>query len=490
MSALARKLAVNTSFYAAGRVAVSAAGVVATAMATRYLELDRFGELTAAVVYVSVVALICDLGLYVVTVREIARRPDRLRELLGNAFTLGLALAAVAIVVSLLLMLVLYPGEDRAPLRTAIVVLTAQLLFSAPSGVANAYLTYRQRAGPLALGSVAGSGVLVGAIAVIVAVDGGFLLVAAAYAAQTVVTGTLPLLVLARRALPLRLQVDRDLWRSLALAALPQAAVLLLTTLYFRLDTLLLSVWSTDGEVALYGVAFRVVEGLIVLPVMFMLTLFPELARQRRGGERLAELVRHAFSTLLVGAVPLAIVVAAFAGEIVRVIGGPAYDDAAVVLAVLMGAVALNFLVTVFFQTLVALGELQGLARTMAIVLLLNLALNGALIPAYGALGAAAALVACEVVALALVLRMVGRVTTAPPVFRPLRLAAAAAIAGAAAAWLGGPGLAGLPALLALAVGASAVVVLFAGALLLLRGVPDSLDMIAAPVQRRLGLRP
>ena len=489
MSALARKLAVNTSYYAAGRVAVSAAGVLATALATRYLAPERFGELTAAVVYVSLVALACDLGLYVVTARELSRRPDAVRALLANAVGLGLVLSVAATALGLGAMFLLYPGAGEAGVREAIAVLSPQLLFYGPGGAASAYLTYRQRAGPVALASVLGSAVLVGGVVLAISTDAGFGALAAAYLAQGLVTGLFPVLVVLPQARPLRPGLDLALWRRLAAMTAPQTAVLVLTTVYFRIDILLLSVWSTDRQVALYGVAYRVLEGLVVLPILFMLTLFPELARLKPGAPRLAELVQHAFSTMTVAAVPIALVVAAFSPEIVGVIGGADFAAAAPVLAVLMLAVAVNFLVAVLAQTLVALGEQRILARAFAVILLANLVANGLLIPPFGALGASAALVASELLALGLLRRGIARVGARPAVFRPGRLLLAGALAAAAGLGLSAAALDDLPAVVELAVGPPVVVVLFGLALLVLRGVPSSLDMLSAPLERRLGLR-
>ena len=90
-------------------------------------------------------------------------------------------------------------------------------------------------------------------------------------------TVTVPLFWL-RRHVKLRPAYDRGLLRQLVVRAAPQAGVYVLALLYFRFDTLLLSVMSTDSQVALYGVAYKVVEVIPFLPFAFMLTLFPEIS--------------------------------------------------------------------------------------------------------------------------------------------------------------------------------------------------------------------
>jgi O-antigen/teichoic acid export membrane protein len=489
MTALARKVAVNTSYYAAGRVAVSAAGILATAMTARFLAPENFGALTIALVFVPLMALFADLGLYVITVRELARRPDEVQRLLGNAFAIGLVLSAVSVAGALGLMALLYPGEAREPVRQAILVLCAQLVFTAPGGVATAYMTFTQRAAPLVIGAVAGSTALVAVLAVAVTTHGGFLLIASAYAAQGVLTLLVPLLFLAGSGVRMRPRLDGDLWRGLVLATLPQSAVLLLATVYFRIDTILLSLVSSDRQVALYGIAYRVLEGLIVLPVLFMATLFPELARHEPGSTRLAQILQHAFSTVLVAVIPLTIILAVFRGEVVAIVSGESYSGAGVVLAVLMVAVALNFVATVFFQTLVAVGQQAGVARAMGVVLLSNLVANAALIPPLGALGAAFALIVSDVCSTGLALRLLLKVTERPRVHRPSRLAIATVASAATALGAHAAVLDSAPAVFALMLGTLIAGGVFVSLLLILRAVPSSLEMVSAPIERRLGLR-
>lgn len=208
--------------------------------------------------------------------------------------------------------------------------------------------------------------------------------------------------------------------------ALPQAGVLVLGVIYFRLDTFLLSFLSSDAEVGLYGVAYRVLEVLIVVPVYLMTTLFPEVARQRPHAARLNEIVQGAFSSVVLAGVPLVIVFAAFAEEIVAVAGGPRYADASPVLRVLVVAVAILFVNTVFFQSLVALNRQRNLFMLLLGVLVGNVALNLLLIPPLGAMGAALALVVTEAAALGLVLRTFVGVGTVPTLRRPARLICAA----------------------------------------------------------------
>jgi O-antigen/teichoic acid export membrane protein len=148
---------------------------------------------------------------------------------------------------------------------------------------------------------------------------------------------------------------------ALLVVALPLAVTMLFNYLYFRLDLLLLSWIKTDVQVAQYGLAYRVIEGLIVLPSYVMLALFPAITRREGDQERLSTTVGAALGGLEAIALPITALLAIFAPEIVVVLGGHKYVRAAPVLAILALALGLSYLNGVFGSALLALGQQRRL---------------------------------------------------------------------------------------------------------------------------------
>ena len=476
---LAQLVALNTTLLTIGRLLTSLVGLVGVAIATRYLGRDAFGQLTVALGFVALFQSLPDLGLWTITAREIARRPERRDRLLANAFTIGALLSLLTLAVTLGLMALLYGGQGDELVRRGVLILSVQLLFSAPSGAASAVLTAEQRAAPIAVAGVAASLTFLALVPLVLALDWRFTGFAAGYAAAGIVNALLPLLAV-RRGGGFRLARDSALWGQLLRWALPQGAVLVLSLLYFRIDTVLLSLLSTDAEVALYGVGYRLNEVLVLLPLYFMVTLFPELARAQDASARLAALGHAAISSLTLAAVAVMVLCVPLAPEIVAVIGGgDEFDGAVPVVRLLAVAVAFVFVTTYFFHALVALNRQRELVILIVVVLVLNVALNAALIPPAGAEGAALALILSEVASLVLVAGAYSRVARLPRLAKPLRLASAGLL-GAAAAWAAAamPG----PDWLVLVVAGGAASLVYVAALRLLSAVPAELERSLATV--------
>jgi O-antigen/teichoic acid export membrane protein len=301
---------------------------------------------------------------------------------------------------------------------------------------------------------------------------------AAGYVSQAVVmTAMLP------RGVRLAWSRSRATWRRLLRISLPFGATVVVNYLYFRLDVLLLSILRDTEEVALYGLAYRVLEGLIVLPSYFMFALFPEIARLTDDRARVDGIVVTALEAMQVLALPLVTLGIVFADDIVAVIGGAEFEDSASVLRILMVALGISYVSGVYGNALVAIGRQDALFKWSLVVLGANLAANLALIPPFGAVGAAIAVVASEALAFFVVRRLYGaggvtpRVAPAPRIL----LAGAVMVVAVAPKFLLPDGtLAALPTVI---LGSAVGLLVYVAAMAALRAVPEA---IAAQLPHRL----
>jgi O-antigen/teichoic acid export membrane protein len=466
---LARKVAATTASLVAGRMLTLLAGIGATALASRYLGLEGFGALTLGMAIVSLVALLTDLGMSTMAAREIAREPEREREIIGNVRSLGLAFSVGAALLLVGVAEVAYSGNGDV--RRAILVLSLQLLTAPFVGAARAHFQASQRGPLIAIGDVALAVAMFGGSLIAYEADLGFTAMVGAVAAGYVAQA-LTMTALMPSALRLAWVARGDTWGLLLRISLPLGATMIVNYLYFRLDVVLLSILKGEDDVAVYGLAYRVLEGLMVLPAYFMLALFPEIARLTGQRERVDGIVNAALGVMEAIALPLVLVFAMFADDVIRVIAGDDFSDAAWVLRILTVALGVSYLSGVYGNALPALGRQNQLFRWSLVVLGANLVVNLALIPPFGVVGAAIAVVLSELIGFAVVRHLYGQVGRAPwPSFEPRMLLAGLLMAAAMAPLLLVPnGFAG--SLVAVAVGGALGGLVYAAALIALRAVP------------------
>ena len=79
---------------------------------------------------------------------------------------------------------------------------------------------------------------------------------------------------------------NRAVWRPLLVASIPLGLALAINEIYFRADTLIISLYEPYDEVGLYTLAYRILEFTLMLGTIFLTTVFPVLSaggRSRRA---------------------------------------------------------------------------------------------------------------------------------------------------------------------------------------------------------------
>ncbi|GAB2451839.1 hypothetical protein GCM10027062_35820 [Nocardioides hungaricus] len=477
VGAVTHRAARNAAVRAAAEVLGKVATLAWTVAAARMLSEHDFGIISYALTTMLVLSSLAAWGFDPAVTRRGAADPDGLPRLYQSAQAwktlIGLPVFLVAWLVllghpslgsGLVLACMLLAGFPELWSHTARSAAAAR---EVSSGVSTALVLQR----------------LVTAAAVLVALVAGFGVegVAVGFLAGTL-AGWGAHVVAARRldvGRPIRALRRADLREGIRGTFLIGLSSLVLMLL-FRVDVLLLGQLEGPREVAVYSVAYRLLETVLfvtyainyaVLPVM---SATADRARRRLGYERAVAVAAFVY-------LPFAVVCLVEGGSVLRLLFGATYaESAAPVLAWL--APAPLFLAAATFATsvLLALERSWELFVGSTCALVVNVALNLVLIPPYGASGAAAATAVSYVVQTAVVLVALRRIGERVSVLTPL-----ASAAGASVALLAVLRLLPLPLLLELPLGGAAYV----GAWLLLvrRFAPEQQQVVLGLFTRRSG---
>jgi O-antigen/teichoic acid export membrane protein len=417
-------------------LAARAFGVVAMALAAvitvRSLSVSEYGQLTAAMALVSMVAWLTDAGVGTLAIRQIAERPDQIERRLSVALAAELAVSVVAALLVVPLGLLLgYSPTLLAILGVGTTIVLAYAVLSAFSAAIQARRVFVY----VAWYTAAQYAVLLVGIALAALIEPDPLLFAVAIATSHVAAAAAAV-VIVRRRLGVRVALA-GAWGgvpSVLRAAVPIAVVGSAAVVYGRIDVVLLSKLADDDDVAIYGLPLVMVELTQIVPAVVAVAFFPLLTAQLQDDAAEArasfDLVARLF---LFVSVPIALVLAVGGGDIIRAVFGDAYDDSGPVLTILSGTVVLAFLNYLLWYGLLATHRERGRAPAMVAGLALNVGLNAWLIPLHGARGAAVALVISDAFMIGWLLVVVTR--SAFP-FRWLNLLGRPLLAGGAAAIL------------------------------------------------------
>jgi O-antigen/teichoic acid export membrane protein len=470
---VARRVAWNTSSQALARGVGLALALVTLVFLTRYLGVAGYGRFTTVSVYISLFVVLFDWGIGTIVVRRLAVDPSLAADLVGKTLSLRILLGFATAGAAAALAIGIY--GDKPEIRNGIFIALPTIVLMAVVTALATYFQAELQMGWVALAETAAQVVAVALILALIAADAGFYAIVAATVAAALVSAVLVAVFFARR-VPIRPRFDLPLWRRMFVEAFPLGIALILNTIYFRLDAVLLSILKGAHDVGIYGIAFRFSEILTPFALYFATSLFPLLTRASGAGliDDVRRLTQRSFDVVVVVALPIVLGTVVVAPQIVHALAGPEFAAAATPLRIVVLGTGLGFTSTLLAYVIIAVGHQKAVLWLNVTALLFNLALNLALIPPYGYQAAAAVATASEVLIAAGLLWLTRRFVGFRPTYSiPLRAAAAGATMTAAVAAFHP----NLP--VALAIG----VVVYAAALYLL-GVHERLEL------RQLLVRP
>lgn len=236
---------------------------------------------------------------------------------------------------------------------------------------------------------------LVGGILVLVAVSAGllaFFVLPIPVALAVLVTS-----VLVIKPRPTRSTTNGREWRYLLAEALPAATASVLASLFYRVAIVMMSLMATAEQTGYFGIAFRVVEVLIGVPVLIVGSALPVLARAADNDrERLASAFQQLFDVFVVLGAGAAFFLGVGAKPIIALLGGDDFAPAVPVLRIQSLALAVTFLVSLFGAMLWVVRAKRKLILSNVVGVASAILLTAVLVPLADAEGAAIAMLTAE----------------------------------------------------------------------------------------------
>jgi O-antigen/teichoic acid export membrane protein len=432
-ASIRRRIASNTAVQVGGKLAALGIGAVSIAIVTRYLGPTDYGRFTLALMYMQLFAVLADVGLFTTVVREISKDPSRTEELAGNALTLRLLLSLLTIAVGVGISLLLPYAPSQ---RLAFLLAGGPLLFGMLTSSLVAVLQAQLRMSRAVIGDVVGRACALGLLGLVVLLDLGFYAAIGASAGGAAATLVVTWL-LTRHLTKVRFHAERSVWRPLLVASLPLGLALAINELYFRVDTLIVSLYKPYDDVGHYTLAYRILEFALAFGTIFLTTVFPLMSQAvARDESRARRTIQLSFDVFVILGAPLVAGGLVLAPAIIELAGGSGFDASVTPLRVLLLAGAVAWVNGVFGFALIAKERQANALWLNAAALVFNVGLNFLLIPRYGIVAAAAVTVASELLILAGSYPLMRRYLHFFPRPRTLPAAVAAAAVAAGLMWL------------------------------------------------------
>ena len=416
---LAKNILSNTFVQFFGRIVTAFLAIISVKLITLYLGVEGYGAYTTVYEFVGLFAIIGDLGLYTIAVREMAEKEDEQQKIYSNVLTMRAVMTAfVMLLVGIGGMFI--PAYQDSLIPFGIWICTLGVWLNLFNSIITSILQYKLKMHlatvSLIIGKVLSVAVVVAAVLFMDDKDLGFYLMVAA---GIVGHGVMMLLslVFASRYAKVVFAYDWDYWKHLIKKAWPYGLALILSTIYFKVDVTLLSVLRGQEEVGYYGVPLRMIEVIGVLPLFFMNSVLGTMTQAiKESKERVQKIFSLSFQFLLTAALPVVVFTYFFRSDLIRIISSDDFLSTAnsfgsdSVLMILVFAMVVYFFSTLFSFTLVAFHKQNKVLWINASGATVNLIANLYFIPIYGFMGAAATSLVSEFIVLIVAFFMLQKV--------------------------------------------------------------------------------
>lgn len=408
-----KKIYTNTLAQIGGKVATALISIFLIKILTGYLDVAWYGLYSKIYNYLSIFAVIADLGLYTITVRELTKyQHDRVmtEKISGNI----LSLRTVSGLLIILLSLAIAPwlaGYNSSEALLAIGIVAVFTLFWLINSSIMSSLQAMLKTEFSFVANTAGKLLtfwLIASFAYILLPNDGTIshemrlmaTVLAGLAGNILMTGLT--WWYAHKWYRIKFAWDTDYILHILKISLPYWLALFLGVIFFKVDIILLSIMEpredADTVIALYSLPMKIVEVGMMYGTVFLNSVLPVLtsAIEENRVEDTKKLTKKGFELLMGFGAGISVFLAFFAPEVIRLISTDDFVHTSMYGYTAVDAMRIVAWIFLFYfisslsnYTLIAKGEQKKIMYVNTLIAIVNIVGNILVIPHYSFIGSA-----------------------------------------------------------------------------------------------------
>jgi len=396
-----QRIAKNTGVLLVANIISKVLGFFYVMYSARYLGAEVFGIVSFALAFTGIFGVFNDLGLGQLTIREVARDKSLAAKYFANIIVMKVFLVIVTFgLIALVINLLGYPEQTIK----VVYLIALSVIFGAFTGMFNSIFQAFERMEYISLGQILKSILMLSGV--ILAIKQGFDVIgfASLYLIASIIALGYSFVVLRWKFAnptfvepPWKIKIDWSFWKPTIKEALPFGLTGIFVIIYFQIDSVMLSLMKGNEVVGWYNAAYKLIFVLMVIPSVFVTSIFPVMSRHFKSAKNLLnQEYQIAFKYLFVIALFLFIYGLIFADKIILIIYGDGYLPSIKALQVLIWVIPIIFLTSLFGTLLAAIDKQKVATVVNGANAGLNVILNMLLIPKFSYMGASIATVLTE----------------------------------------------------------------------------------------------
>ncbi|ABO35609.1 polysaccharide biosynthesis protein [Methanococcus maripaludis C5] len=382
---LVKRIFRNTKILFFSNVISKTFGFLYTIYMARYLGTESFGIISFALALTGMFSVFLDMGTYSLTIREVARDTSLTEKYLGNSIAIKLILSIFTFLLILGMTNIMgYPKETTY----VIYILFIYTIFSAYNNIFYSIYQAHEKMAYFGVGGLINSFLIFLSTMVGVYCNAPMYYFAYAYLFSNIFVFIYNMVITNLNFTKINFFADFSFWKDFLKNAWPFALSGIFVTIYFWMDSIMISYFIDESSVGLYSAAYRLVYVLLFIPSVYFSTMYPILSKKYRDSGAVKLIYGRSLKYFAILGVFMGSLTTLFSENIISLIYGNEFMGSAIALKILIWATAFSFLAHSTLYTLNSINKPLIYTKITAFSAILNIVLNFMIIPTYGYVGA------------------------------------------------------------------------------------------------------
>lgn len=348
---ISQKIVYNVAFSSIAKILSTVTALVGIGLVTRHLGQDGFGLYATALAFLSFFGALGDWGLPQTTAMRIAKPENNEKKIVSNMIGIRIFISVIILILTPLIATALpYPYE----LKIAIVIVAAAYVLSSLYQILTGMFQKRLMMDRVTGAELIGKIIQVILIFIGVSFNWNFYLIVGTLFINMFLNFSI-IFLFSRKFIKFKPAFDFKYWKDILKQSVPLGLATALTFVYFKSNTILLSVLRPPEDVGIFSAAQKVIENISFFPAMIVGLTMPLFSHYiSKDKNKFKFLVNENYKIFFILIVPLLIGGLLLSDKIILLIAGSEFTKSIPVLQINLFALALIFFGTLFINIMIA----------------------------------------------------------------------------------------------------------------------------------------
>ena len=349
MGVIGKKIVSNSVILLFSLVSARMLRFILVIFSARILGDVDYGKFSFAIAFTSLFLILIDVGVHQLLVRELARKPEKIKEYLGNTLTIKIVLAFVTL--ALISAIVNLTDKPKEVILTVMIIGGFQVVFSFTEYLKAVFQAFQKMIYD-AIATILLALLTVGFGIAALVTNGSFIDLALMYFLSSIITLAVCIIITHRKFAPIKLNFDWSLIRFFLKEGFPFGILHFFSMVYIYISTVILSFLVNDEVVGWYNASYRLIFIMLFIPQATMKAIFPVLSKYHENAiNQFKRLFEKAFKAMFVVGVSMAFSFYLLADRIILLVYGSEYVNAAQIIKVMVWSAAFVFMMKTMTHT-------------------------------------------------------------------------------------------------------------------------------------------